>query len=92
MADNPLEDLPRFPQDGPIRTALEAKNLKKAIQLIDKRTKTVDKVTEYLMVSIRYVDSDLVLTFHMAHVIRIKTNLLTVGTQNIRSVSDASHY
>lgn len=49
MADNALDELARFPQDGPIRIALEAKNFKKAIQLIDKRTKNADKATEYLV-------------------------------------------
>lgn len=52
MADHALDELPRFPQDGPIRTALDARNFKKAIQLIDKRTKNSDKAIEYLVVSI----------------------------------------
>lgn len=52
MADQALEELPRFPQDGPIRTAIEAKNFKKAVQLIDKRLKNSDKFSGYLAVRI----------------------------------------
>jgi hypothetical protein len=52
MADQALEELPRFPQDGSIRMAIEAKNFKKAVQLIDKRLKNSDKSSEYLAVSI----------------------------------------
>lgn len=52
MAELALQELPRFPQDGPIRTAIDAKNYKKAIQLIDKRLKSTDKFTEFLLVSV----------------------------------------
>jgi hypothetical protein len=52
MEDEALfEEVRRFPQDSQIRVALAGKNFKKAIQLIDKRTKNADKSTSLLMVS-----------------------------------------